>query len=777
MTFSALTHTKVGGATGGTTPAIDTTGAKLIVISAAYSGAATISDSNGNTYTLGLSRGSSIIALYYCINPAVGSGHTFTIAASVGSITVAAFGSTLTPAVDTGVSSQGSNANGLNHTIGTSALTPSSNNGLVVSSGSFPAAYGGALAAGSGFTLADSQNYVSGTNLGCDLVYQIQTTAASISASAVTSSWASSALVSDSVSMAFKEVVPPTTINLVGANLSQSATISTGAVSITAGGSGTVSITNPVSFAGFQRAGVIGSIPITGTVTGAAEDIEASFNGGAYQTIASSVAAGSFSGTLTGQAQGQGTLSVRKKVTTSALATVGNVGIGDVFLIGGDSISEGRGASAQSYSHATLKATDFRQDDAWKDGNDPTDTGTSVGSHWPLLATHIMASQGVPVFFVSCGTGGTDVAGSNSSWAKPGGDYNVMVQQAIDSRAGSVKAVLMHLGPNAIVNSNNAAIALATYRTALDTLASNLAGDVTGAPKLHVGICGEVGTGSPPDRRTAEDNIRGAILSAWNNNGTAIKPGPVLIEQDYSDNVHPITTPQLQLVADRWWAAINQSLYGGANGRGPRLSSAQWNTGRTVLTVTFDRALKTGLTFATQPWIVKDNGAAMTVSGIAYHGTNASAILITTSAAATGPANTTTLTFASGDDAAGRVIPISTDITLPSAGTVNLPAEPIYAAAVAELVAGTITHNPLARNTDSGAAGASRQLWANETGLTMRLYSKTTGQLLTTKTGWTTDSAGIPPATSDALLVAGAGYHVIYILANGVEGFAAVVAV
>jgi hypothetical protein len=776
MTFAVLTHTKVGGANGGTTPTIDTTGANLIVMSAAYSGSAAISDSKGNTYTLGLSRGSSIIALFYCINPIVGTGHTFTIAASVGSITVAAFSSTLTPAVDTSVTSQGSNGNGLNHTIGTSALTPSGNNGLVVSAGSFPAAYGGVLTAGSGFALADSQNYVSGTNFGCDLVCQIQTTASTIAANAVVSSWGSNALVSDSVSMAFKDVVPPATINLVGASLSQSASISAGAITVTAGSSGTVAITNPVSFAGFQRAGAIGSIPITGTVTGAAEDIEASFNGGAYQTIATSVAAGSYSGVLTGQAQGQGTLTVRKKITNTALATVANVGIGDVFLIGGDSISEGRGASAQSYSHATLHAADFRQDDAWKDGNDATDTGTSAGSHWPLLATHIMASQGVPVFFISCGTGGTDVAGSNSSWAKPGGDYNVMVQQVIDSRAGGVKAVLMHLGPNAIVNSNNAAIALATYRTALDTLASNLAGDVAGAPKLHVGICGEVGTGNPPDRRTAEDNIRGGILSAWNNNGAAIKPGPVLIEQDYGDNVHPSTTPQLQVVADRWWAAISQSLYGGTNGRGPRLSSAQWNIGRTVLTVTFDRALKTGLTFATQPWIVKDNGAAMTVSSVAYHSTNASAILITTSAAATGPANTTTLTFASGDDAVGRVIPISTDITLPSAGAVNLPAEPIYAAAVAELVAGTITHNPLARNTDSGAAGASRQLWNNEVGLVIYFYSMTTGLPVTSKTGWATDGAGVPPATSDVLLVPGTSYDVRYVLAGGARGSAVLVA-
>lgn len=717
MTFTALTHTKIGGASGGTTPAIDTTGAKLIVISAAFAAPATISDSKGNTYTVGVARPSSPtgITIYYCISPTAGTGHTFTINAAVGSITVQAFGATLTPSVDTGVTSQISNV-GLNHTIGATSLTPSGSNALVVSAGSFPNAYGGALTAGSGFTLADNQNYVSGTNYGCDLVYQIQTTASTIAANSVTSSWASNPQATDSASMAFTETA-----------------------------SSSLTITNPATFTVVQRIGTTGTIPVTGTVSGATEDIEASFNGGAYQTIASAVGPGNYSGTLTGQAQGQGTLTVRKKVTTSASATVTNIGIGDVFLIGGDSISEGRGASAQSYSHATLKAVDFRQDDAWKDGNDPTDTGTSIGSHWPLLATHIMASQGVPVCFISCGTGGTDVAGSNSSWAKPGGDYNVMVQQAIDSKVGSVKAVLMHLGPNAIVNSNNPAISLDTYRAALDALASNLAADVAGAPKLHVGICGEVGTGSPPDRRTAEDNIRGGILSAWNNNGTAIKPGPVLIEQDYGDNVHPSTTPQLQIVADRWWAAISQALYGGANGRGPRLSSAQWSVARTILTVTFDRALKTGLAFATQPWIVKDNGAAMTVSGVAYHGSNAAALLITTSAAATGPANTTTLTFASGDDAVARVIPISTDIALPSSGTVNLPAEPIYGAAVLEstVITGGFTTCVFHRN--SGTVRANEALDA------LNIYNAATGALALRLTGISTNAQGrvvVAPSTS-----------------------------
>jgi len=657
MTISALVNAKAAGANGATTSAIDTSTAKLIVIAIAYNNGVspTISDSAGNTWTAltATSDGSTrSTRLYYVLGPTTSATHTFTLGGTsiLGAITVTAWAATgATVSFDKEV---GGHAFGTAITVGGASVgvTPANNDSLIVTGFGFGAVASSAAASG-GWTLATNQDGAGGTNFGVGQLYQIQTTATAIAAL--------------------------TTIgtSTLGDNTDRTAVFYEAPTN-------SLTITTPVRYEVHQRSGTTGSIQISGTVTGSTEDIEASFNSGAYFTIASAVAPGNYSGTLTGQTQGQGTLTVRKKITTATSATVLDVGIGDVFIVAGDSISEGRGTNAQSYTHATLKSTCFRQDDAWADANDPVDTGTSIGSQWPLLATQIMASQGVPVAWISVGTGSTDVAGTNNQWAKPNSAYTELTAQVTASTIGSVKGVLMHLGPNAVVNGTT--LSQATYNAALDTLAANLTADVAGAPKLNIGVFGEVSTGSPPDRTAALNNIRGAIIEAIGDNGN-IETGPCLIDLDYADGVHPQTDAALQAVAARWWLAISETYYGGSGGRGPRLSYASWNAGRNLLTVVFDRVLKTALTHATACWAVSDNGTPMTVSSIAYSGTDPNALVLTTSAAAVGPANTTTVTFANGDTAVGVVVPRSADITMPSGSAVTIPAEPIYAAAVLEV--------------------------------------------------------------------------------------------
>lgn len=680
---SIITAVKANGASGGTTSAVDTTGAQLIVIAASYGSAGiTISDSAGNTWVAGTQNaiGTQRSRLYYCINPTTSATHTFTVsgASSVSSIVVDAFnGFSPGVAFDSQIAT-GTNAGNVFSIAGATSFTPTANDALVVSAQALIASVS-AFAAGSGWTLSGHQNYVGSTSYGSGLVYKVQTTATAIPNTEHTADWTTS-VSATSTTMAF----------------------------IDGSAGDTISITTPAQYKTFQRSGTTGSVSISGSVTGATEDVEASFNGGAYQTIATAVVAGPFSGTLTGQAQGQGTLTVRKKTTTTASDTKADIGIGDVFVVAGDSIAEGRATNVQSYTHATLKATKFDQSDIWGNGNDPIDVGTNMGSHWPLLATQIMASQSVPVAFISVATGSTDVAGSNNQWAKNNSSYAEMTAQVTASGVNSVKGVLMHLGPNAVTNAST--LSLATYNTAIDTLASNIAADLAGAPKLNIGIFGEMTTGSPPDRRAAIDNIRGAIIQAQDDNAN-VEPGPVLIEQDYSDGVHPKSDAEILAVAKRWWAAISETYYSGSSGRGPRFSSAQWDAGRTNLTVVFDRILKTGLTFGTGAWIVSDDGTPMTVSSVAYSGSNTSAVVLTTSAAAVGAANTTTVTFASSNDAVGVVIPLSADITMASGAAIQIPAEPIYSETVSE--AGSLSVSlTLTTNGTTPAANLSSLKWA-----------------------------------------------------------------
>jgi hypothetical protein len=713
MPITVVATQKVAGATGGTTPAFNSTGANCIAVWLAYGGSPTVTDNQGNTYTAETPRTNTVAGRWYhCLNANVGASHTVTIGGgtTVSSCVVYALAGVATTAA---YSSPG----GTDVVSGTSAsfaagFTPPEDDCIVLMGAGLTTGTITGVTGANGWTIDQWTSGVGGTNYGSIVGYKIQTTATLVPSAQQFATWTNNA----------GGVCVPAIFKAAPAG-------------------GSLTISTPAAFEVHQRSGTTGTIQITGSVSGSTEDIEASWNGGAYVTIATAVPPGTFSGSLTGQAQGQGTLTVRKRVTIAESATVLNVGIGDVFAVGGDSISDGRGTNAQVYTHGSLKAARFVSG-AW---SELIDTGPGAGSHWPILATRILADQGVPVAFIRTGVGSTDVSGSNNQWAKPNSAYSGMTTAATNSTAASVRGVLMHLGPNAVVNAST--ISRATYNAAIDTLASNLGADIAGAPKLHLGIFGEVSTGSPPDRVAALNNLRGAILDAHGDNANVL-PGPVLIELDYTDGVHPLSDAQLQAVANRWWVALKASLYGGSGGRGPRLSSAVWNLARTELTVTFDRALKTGLSHATQPWAISDNGSAMTISSVAYGG-GANDLVITTSAAATGPAGTSTLTFAGGDTAVGRVVPMSADITLPgAAGVTQIPAEPIYAATVGEPGAPSITTSP---SNQTVTAGSTATFTAAATGTptpTVQWERSTNGGGAWATVGGATSTSYTTPATT-----------------------------
>lgn len=83
-TFIGNVSANAGGSGNATTGALDTTGANLIVIGLGYWVGATspsVSDSKGNAWTPLTAEagggGGAVIRLFYCLNPTVGAGHTF----------------------------------------------------------------------------------------------------------------------------------------------------------------------------------------------------------------------------------------------------------------------------------------------------------------------------------------------------------------------------------------------------------------------------------------------------------------------------------------------------------------------------------------------------------------------------------------------------------------------------------------------------------------------------------------------------------------------------
>ena len=174
-----------------------------------------------------------------------------------------------------------------------------------------------------------------------------------------------------------------------------------------------------------------GDIFIAGTfVGGGTHDVEARFNGGAWATIAAD-ATGNFSGTLTNQAAGQGALEVRLVDDITRAYSVPYVGIGDVFVIAGQSNAVGISSvdpaliatqrSRPDYSAMTTLGVELIDPVdsmvAQVDAVSADEMATS-GTYWPLLANQIMADTGLPVAFVPCPLAGTAIL----SWL-PGANH------------------------------------------------------------------------------------------------------------------------------------------------------------------------------------------------------------------------------------------------------------------------------------------------------------------------------------------------------------------
>jgi hypothetical protein len=141
MAWSLLKHTKAGSTTSAnaTTPAIDTTGADLIVVCGAFYGLVssigTLTDSPGNTYTIltSVRDGSncgSVIAYIYA--PTTNASHTFTIttAGNYPAICVMAFSGSVSSPFDVQGGAHSSNSSVTS--IQTGNITPTQNGDLIV---------------------------------------------------------------------------------------------------------------------------------------------------------------------------------------------------------------------------------------------------------------------------------------------------------------------------------------------------------------------------------------------------------------------------------------------------------------------------------------------------------------------------------------------------------------------------------------------------------------------------------------------------------------------
>ena len=182
--WQLLSHTAFA-APATASPAIDTTGAGLIVIHVSSSNSApAISDSAGNSWAYAVSQGGGVsgasAAMYYCIKPKTSTTHTFSdVGADLHGAVVAAFKTPASIAIDK--STGALPATGGSVTL--PAITPSANGSLIFSGNN-----GAATATiDSGFTVADATAGVTSQSWPAVAAYLSQGTAA-----AVTPTWSAS---------------------------------------------------------------------------------------------------------------------------------------------------------------------------------------------------------------------------------------------------------------------------------------------------------------------------------------------------------------------------------------------------------------------------------------------------------------------------------------------------------------------------------------------------------------------------------------------------------
>ena len=429
-------------------------------------------------------------------------------------------------------------------------------------------------------------------------------------------------------------------------------------------------LVSPRSFQVFQRdADGDGDILVEGRAVGLGRRLEVRWGIEPWAPFACR-RDGAFELRLGARPAGQATLQVRSVARHDVVVRRGYVGVGDIYVVAGQSNASGRGSAPTSYSHPVLRAALFGNDDRWRDLSDPVDAAVGQvdrvssdpragGSVWPLLATELTVAEGVPVAFVPCAKGTTSVGEWAEDAATPhsrGTLYGSMLRR-VRAVGGRVRAVLFWQGEA----DARAFTSKQAYAAALRELAAAVAHDF-GAPLVAAQL------GDYDVRRFSPegvDAIRLAQQEAWRA-GWAL-PGPALYDIDLHGRVHFTGRDDLLVAARRWAAAILVAVLHRDLPSGPRLKNARYDGGMTV-TLRFDcggASLRPG----------QVGGLRLRAAGdpvqVADAVTSADTV---TMLLAVPPRRPLTVSLGSGRDAAGRPVPAEgSPWALPAQVFVNAP--------------------------------------------------------------------------------------------------------
>lgn len=367
---------------------------------------------------------------------------------------------------------------------------------------------------------------------------------------------------------------------------------------------------------------------LSGTYTSFCGAVQASFNDGPWVIIDDTPTGGTFSGTLADQPVGQGNLMVQCTLGGDADA-VSNIGIGDVYVVAGQSNAEGYGTNEQLYTTiATTSAvfpTVYTEADEWKVGNDETDTDGGSGSAWPIVGGYIVEHTGVPVAFITTAEGEQSLIHDNADWAKGSSSedcgntnngalscYDNMIKQVVEADTGGIKAVLWYQGESDLGYGS-------AYKEAFEQLVADMQTDIGTDLVVIPQALGPILNSTS----ASLTNIRLAVMNTWDEN-PAVLYGPhgydvhLTDDVENTDTIHFKEDDELQTQGYRWWKALEAHFYGGSanGGRGPIATHAYILTESDQIFITFsaNSALDDSSGTTTAAWEVLDNGSVISVT-------------------------------------------------------------------------------------------------------------------------------------------------------------------
>lgn len=341
------------------------------------------------------------------------------------------------------------------------------------------------------------------------------------------------------------------------------------------------------------------------------ERVEARFGGRAWQMVDSKPGPDRFDGTIPA-AVGQGLLEVRGAGGSHLAASVPCVGVGDLFLITGQSNADGRGVEMVALDPTNPYVGVKYSGNEWSEGCDPSSSDGKHSSPWPAVLNRLIPDQKVPIGFITAAVGSTVVkqwrkvqgASADKAW-DPGGMHARAMKMVGDATGGSMKirAVLYYQGENDLTHWNGLSVEgnYEEYKAGLMAAISDFWNE------LHVPVL--VGQITYETDRLKCDNIRRAQQEVWTDNPHA-RQGPVTydISGESGWTGHFTTAAEMQAYSGRWSAAILSAIYGRKECASPKLVRVVKSAER-QLTFTYDQAM------TLKAW----NGrAGMNVEGFAF---------------------------------------------------------------------------------------------------------------------------------------------------------------